>query len=108
MRPGERLAGDSPERKTSASRYTRWRKRSGIWSASADTTEPAKLWPTSTTFAEVLVADRLRDVLDERLQRGPNFRRCERSPRPVQVGAQTVCPAARKRPATSFQHQAPW
>src|SRR5690606_33082813 len=36
-----------------------------------------------------------------------SFSKWLRSPRPVSVGVWTVCPAARKRPATRDQHQPP-
>ena len=76
----------SPSSGTKASRNTSDRMRSGIRSATPETTKPAYEWPHSTMSVSSSQRIRLSTSCVCVCKSTPADNRCERSPTPVKVG----------------------
>ena len=97
----------SPVLGSTASRYTRWRKRLGRRSATAVPNMPAYECTTKTkSFSSSASMAAITSVMwVSKSIFGCN--RCARSPTPVRVTAWARCPAAIRPGKTRCQHQAP-
>ena len=97
----------SPFSGRKASRNTIDEIADAICSATPETTKPPYEWPHSTTFVSRSHLSRLTTSVTWVETLMPLASRCERSPSPVSVGVNTLCPLAASRSATRRQHQPP-